>query len=115
MIPIEQIEDGFIEKSTRVFSEAYNEIIVNADDPIAYEKLRDEIIEKLMKIEDDGEKIVQKALKKEKGLKFRLPSASMLLANAIGLGATAPKMYLCTLAVFSCLGSIVSIRLDIFL
>ena len=65
MIPIEQIEDGFIEKSTRVFSEAYNEIIVNADDPIAYEKLRDEIIEKLMKIEDDGEKIVQKALKKE--------------------------------------------------
>ena len=65
MIPIEQIEDGFIEKSTRVFSEAYNEIIVNVDDPTAYEKLRDEIIEKLMKIEDDGEKIVQKALKKE--------------------------------------------------
>ena len=67
-----------------------------------------------------GEKIkmggfAEKALKKEKGLKFRLPSGSMLLANAIGLGATAPKMYLCTLAVFSCLGSIVSIRLDVFL
>ena len=61
-----------------------------------------------------GEKIkiggfAEKALKKLKGLKLRLPSLSSVLAKAIGLGATAPKMYLCTREVFSVFGSIVSI------
>ena len=56
-----------------------------------------------------GEKIriggfAENALKKLKGLKFKFPSLSIVLAKAIGLGATAPKMYLCTLDVFSVLG-----------
>ncbi len=34
-----------------------------------------------------------KALKKLKGERFGFPFLSMVLANAIGLGATAPSMY----------------------
>lgn len=65
MIPIEEEENGFIEKNTKIFSEAYNEITVKVDDSDAYEKMRNQIIEKLLKIEDDGQKIVLKALKRE--------------------------------------------------
>ena len=68
----------------------------------------------------DGEKIkiggfAEKALKKLKGLRFKFPALSIVLAKAIGLGATALKMYLCTSAVFSDFGSIVNINLHIFL
>ena len=65
MIPIEETEEGYIEKNTKIFSEAYNEIIVNIEDSDSYEKVRNEIIQKLMEIEENGEKIVSKALKRE--------------------------------------------------
>ena len=57
-----------------------------------------------------GEKIkiggfAEKALKKLNGLKLRLPSLLRVLAKAIGLGATAPKMYLCTVDVISIFGT----------
>jgi len=65
IIPVEEIEDGYIEKNTKIFSEAYNEIIVNIDDWNTYENTRNQIIEKLLNAEDNGKKIVLKALKRE--------------------------------------------------
>jgi predicted AlkP superfamily phosphohydrolase/phosphomutase len=65
MIPIETEEEGFIQKKTQVFSEAYNEITVKIDNLEEYEKTRSKIIEKLLEIEDCGQKVVKEALKKE--------------------------------------------------
>lgn len=64
-IPIEKGEEGFIEKDTMVFSEEYNEITIKSDGIKNYKKLRDDIIEKLLEVEDDGKKVVLKALKRE--------------------------------------------------
>jgi len=50
-----------------------------------------------------------KTLKKLKGDKLVFPSSSIELANAIGLGATAPKRYECSFSVAISLGIIVSI------
>ena len=66
MIPIEENEAGFIEKSSTVYSEAYNEITVNVKDSNKYEKLRNELIQKLLQIKDnDGTRIVLEAHKRE--------------------------------------------------
>jgi predicted AlkP superfamily phosphohydrolase/phosphomutase len=65
LIPVEKGEEGFIEKDTTVFSEEYNEITINSDKIENYEELRDNIIKKLLELEDNGEKIVLKALKRE--------------------------------------------------
>lgn len=45
-------------------------------------------------------------LKKLKGAKFGFPSASIVLAKAIGLGPTAPSKYPCNLGVVTASGSI---------
>ncbi len=66
MIPIEENETGFIDESSKVYSEAYNEITVNIKDSKEYEKLRNEIIQKLLQIKDEnGTKIVLEARKRE--------------------------------------------------
>jgi hypothetical protein len=48
-------------------------------------------------------------LKKLKGDKFGFPSASIVLAKAMGLGAIAPNKYPCNFAVVIFFGSIESI------
>ena len=65
MIPIEEEEEGFIQKETQVFSEAYNEITVKINNLDEYEKTRNKIIEELLQIEDCGQKVVKEALKRE--------------------------------------------------
>ena len=58
-----------------------------------------------------GEKIIiggfaPKTLKKLKGDKFGTPFSLIVLAKAIGLGATAPRRYPCNFEVGMLLGSI---------
>ncbi len=65
MVPIDENERGFIQDSSGVFSEAYNEITVKIDDPNQYENTRNLIIEKLLSLEDNGVKIVKDARKRE--------------------------------------------------
>jgi len=66
MIPITDNEAGFIEDSSKVYSEAYNEITVNVNNKNEYEKLRNEIIQKLLQLkDDDGNYIVKEAFKRE--------------------------------------------------
>jgi len=66
MIPIDENEAGFIEDSSKVYSEAYNEITVNVKNKNEYEKLRNEIIQKLLQLkDDDGNNIVKEAFKRE--------------------------------------------------
>ena len=65
MIPIDKDEEGFIKKETQVYSEAYNEITVKINDLENYETTRNEIIKKLLEIEDNGKKVVKEAVKKE--------------------------------------------------
>ena len=62
---MEKREEGFIEKDTIVFSEEYNEITFKNHEIKNYEKLRNDIIKKLLEVEDDGTKVVLKALKRE--------------------------------------------------
>ena len=64
-IPMEKSEEGFIEKDTIVFSEEYNEITFKSHEIKNYEKLRNDIIKKLLEVEDNGTKVVLKALKRE--------------------------------------------------
>ncbi len=65
MIPIEKEEFGFINSDTKIFSEAYNEITVKLDNHSDYDKIRNELITKLLEIEDEGKKVVLKAIKRE--------------------------------------------------
>src|SRR5688572_32668204 len=62
----------------------------------------------------EGEKIsvaglLPNTLKKLKGERLGLPSASMVLAKQIGLGATAPRRQACSSAVFIWPGMICNI------
>lgn len=65
IIPIEQYEDGYIQDSSTVYSEAYNEITINVNEKAQYEKLRDRVIKELLQIEDNGRKVVLEAHKRE--------------------------------------------------
>ena len=65
MIPLEQNEDGYIQDSTDVYSEAYNEITINVDDPLKYEQIRNDVIKKLLQLHDNGKKVIQAAHKRE--------------------------------------------------
>lgn len=66
MIPLEEDETAFIdENSSQVFSEAYNSIKTNIEDPTKREKLVNSIIEKLLQIEDNGNKVVDEVYKRE--------------------------------------------------
>jgi len=66
MIPLEEDETGFIdETSSEVFSEAYNSIKINVKDPARRRVLVKEIIEKLLEIEDNGEKIIEEVYARE--------------------------------------------------
>ena len=61
-----------------------------------------------------GEKIIigglaENTLKKLKGAKFALPSSSIVLAKAIGLGPTAPNKYPCNCGMGNSLGFKLSI------
>ena len=65
IIPLEEDEHGYIQDSSEAFSEAYNEITINVKDPIRYEKLRNEIIDKLLQLSDNGKKVILEAYKRE--------------------------------------------------
>jgi len=65
-IPLHSDESSFVdEENTKAFSKMYGTITINEKDPKKYEKLRDQIIEQLLQLEDNGEKVVLEALKKE--------------------------------------------------
>lgn len=66
MIPIEEGETAFIdESSSQVYSDGYNCIKVNIENSEEHEKLVNKIIEELLKIEDDGNKVVEEVHKRE--------------------------------------------------
>ena len=65
-IPLHSDESSFVdENNTKAFSKMYGTITINEKDPIKHEKLRTKIIEQLLELEDDGEKVVREALRKE--------------------------------------------------
>ena len=66
MVPIDKNESGVIDVNSKVFSEAYDEITVNIENSIEYEKTRNKLIEKLENLKDDeGNFIVSKVYKRE--------------------------------------------------
>lgn len=102
MIPLEANETEFIDEiSSQVFSEAYNAISVNMDKEHGYEKTRNEILKKLLEIEDNGKKVVLDAVKREdvfNGPYVNRAADIQLLLN-VGYGCTTTirdKHYLLT-------------------
>jgi len=64
IIPVEKNEEGFIQKESKVYSEAYNEITINVDDKNEYESLCKEIIDLLKNLKDGEKKIIKEVYKK---------------------------------------------------
>ena len=64
VIPVEKNEAGYIQKESKLYSEAYNEITVNVDDKDEYDKLCTNIINLLKNLKDGDKKIIKEIHKK---------------------------------------------------